>query len=222
MNSMMSFGKFPISPLRGRGRPKLVADTDQRQRIVAEAFELFCDRGYGGMNMDDVAARCRISKKTLYRLFPGKRELAGAIIDAHREIMVDIRPDYDSLPLTEALERIFLVDIDEQQNRSRIAFIRAVTVDSVPFPELRELVEARGRDHTHALVTAWLERQRALGRVATEDPATAARVLMEIAFGAISAAAGRDWEWKAFPQWREYVRRAFDLVVKGLEPRPDR
>ncbi|MBS9476974.1 TetR/AcrR family transcriptional regulator [Ancylobacter radicis] len=216
----MTLGTTPPSSAKHRGRPKVISDDQQRDRIVAQAFDLFCDRGYSGMNMDEVAARCRISKKTLYRLFPSKLELTGAIVDVHRQSMIDIRPEWDHLPLVEALQRMFRVDIDEEADRARIAFVRVVMVDSVAFPELRSLVETRGRDSTHAMIASWLKRQQALGRVDVEDAAVSARVLLDVAFSTLAAAAGHKWEWPAFPDWRIYLRRAFTLIAKGLEPRP--
>ncbi|WGD29817.1 TetR/AcrR family transcriptional regulator [Ancylobacter sp. WKF20] len=216
----MTLGALPPSSVKLRGRPKVIPDDQQKERIVAQAFDLFCDRGYSGMNMDEVAARCRISKKTLYRLFPSKLELTGAIIDAHRQSMIDTRPEWDALPLVEALERVFRVDISDEENRARIAFVRAIMVDGVAFPELRALVETRGRDSAHAMLVAWLKRQQALGRVANTDAPVAARVLLDTGFSPLAGAAGHDWEWPAFPDWRVYLRRAFTLIAKGLEPRP--
>lgn len=216
----MTLGAPPPSSAKLRGRPKVIPDDQQKERIVVQAFDLFCDRGYSGMNMDEVAARCRISKKTLYRLFPSKLELTGAIVDAHRQSMIDIRPEWDALPLVEALERVFRVDIDDEENRARIAFVRAIMVDSVAFPELRALVETRGRDSTHAMIVTWLERQQALGRVSNADTPVAARVLLDTGFSTLAAAAGHDWDWPAFPDWRVYLRAAFTLIAKGLEPRP--
>lgn len=204
---------------RGRGRPKVVADEVQQERIVAQAFDLVCETGYAGMTMDAVAARCRISKKTLYRLFPGKLALMGAVIDRHRQSMIDIRPEYDALPLAEALGGLFCVDLDEARNRERMSFIRVLMVDLMQFPELEQLVESRGRSATHALVVEWLERQQALGRVRIEHAPTAARMLMDIAFGAHAARAGRDWAWPGFEDWRLYMRRAFVLFAEGARPR---
>jgi AcrR family transcriptional regulator len=216
----MTIDALPPSSAKNRGRPKVIPDDRQKEKIVIQAFDLFCDRGYSGMNMDEVAARCGISKKTLYRLFPSKLELTGAIVDAHRQSITDIRPEWDHLPLVEALERMFRVDIDEEEDRARIAFIRVVMVESVAFPELRSLVETRGRDSSHAMIASWLKRQQALGRVDVEDAAVSARVLLDVAFGTLAAAAGREWEWPSFPDWRVYLRRAFTLIAKGLEPRP--
>lgn len=170
--------------------------------------------------MDEVAARCHISKKTLYRLFPSKLELTGAIVDAHRQSMIDTRPEWDALPLVDALGRVFRIEIGDEENRARVAFVRAIMVDSVAYPELRALVETRGRDSAHATLVTWLERQRALGRVAITDAPVTARILLDVGFSTLSAAAGHDWEWPAFPDWRDYLRRAFAVLAAGLEPRP--
>lgn len=58
----------------GRGAPRESA-------IRTAALELLVEVGYDRMSMDAVAARARASKATIYRRWPGKREL---VVDAIR------------------------------------------------------------------------------------------------------------------------------------------
>lgn len=55
-----------------------------RQRLVAEADRLFFTRGFSSVSMDELARSLRMSKKTLYRMFPSKQELLRAVL--HRLI----------------------------------------------------------------------------------------------------------------------------------------
>jgi AcrR family transcriptional regulator len=57
---------------------------DRRARILEAAFEVCQRQGVEGARMDEVAARARVSKGTLYRYFASKEELLLAtIIDSY-------------------------------------------------------------------------------------------------------------------------------------------
>lgn len=117
--------------------PKTVNDDARRAEIVAEARATFYELGYGGTTMDLVAARCRISKQTLYRLFPSKTDLFAAIIAEHRASMLALpRPADENLPFDKALELIFMIDIDEDQEREQDAFIQLAISESQQSPEI--------------------------------------------------------------------------------------
>lgn len=77
-----------------RGRPAGSTGTE----LLAAAREVFLDHGYAGTTMDDVAARARISKTSLYREHPSKAELFAAVVKdwagAGRHAM---RPSLDRL-----------------------------------------------------------------------------------------------------------------------------
>ncbi|PVZ10867.1 TetR/AcrR family transcriptional regulator [Actinomycetospora cinnamomea] len=51
------------------------------QEILATAAELFGERGYDAVSLDDVAERLDVTKGSLYYYFPGKDELAVAAIE---------------------------------------------------------------------------------------------------------------------------------------------
>ncbi|HOW52258.1 MAG TPA: TetR/AcrR family transcriptional regulator [bacterium] len=53
---------------------------DTRELVVAEAKRLFYQYGFRRITMDEIAANLRMSKKTLYALFPSKEELVRAVI----------------------------------------------------------------------------------------------------------------------------------------------
>jgi len=54
----------------------------RRQEIVAVAAELFGERGYDAVSLDDVAERLDVTKGSLYHYFSGKEELGSAAIEA--------------------------------------------------------------------------------------------------------------------------------------------
>jgi AcrR family transcriptional regulator len=55
-------------------------DQKVRARIIAEAEGLFHSKGYRNMTMDELAARLKMSKKTLYVYFGGKEMIAREVL----------------------------------------------------------------------------------------------------------------------------------------------
>ncbi|TPE46039.1 TetR/AcrR family transcriptional regulator [Pontibacter mangrovi] len=51
-----------------------------RDRIIAEAKNMFFTRGYSNVLMSDLAKRLGMSKKTIYQYFSGKEELLSVVI----------------------------------------------------------------------------------------------------------------------------------------------
>lgn len=58
-------------------------DAEIRQRILKEVRGLFFRYGFSRVTMDEVAEALAMSKKTLYRHFPGKEELLEAATTDH-------------------------------------------------------------------------------------------------------------------------------------------
>ncbi len=70
----------PDVPERPRGRPRsAIAD----QAIREAAVDLFAERGFEGVSVEDVAERAGVSRATIYRRYPSKVDLiveAGACL----------------------------------------------------------------------------------------------------------------------------------------------
>lgn len=52
-----------------------------RDRILAKAEEFFLQYGYTKVTMDEIAASLGMSKKTLYKFYPGKEKLLLAVVE---------------------------------------------------------------------------------------------------------------------------------------------
>lgn len=210
---------LPIELSRNRGRPKVASDETQRQSIVEGALRLFVEKGYGRTTTDDVAARCRISKQTLYRLFPGKAALFAAVVDAHRHSMLALPGDYDELPLDQALQQIFQIDIDPKLDNDRIALLRLVMLESRQHPELEEMLWRYGADRSRAELAKWLTRQRDRGLIRFDDPESAARILMDMIFGALALKAGEPSAGPSSPERRAYIKTCVSIFLNGVKTR---
>ncbi len=204
---------------RHRGRPKLVSDDAQRLLIVDGARKLLVEKGYGRTTTDEVAARCRISKQTLYRLFPGKPALFAAVVDAHRYSMLALPGDYDALPLEQALQQIFRIDIDPQAERDNLALMRLVMLESQQHPELEEMLFRYGPGKAQADLSKWLKARCRRDQIEIDDIDSVAHILLDMIFGPmvlkLHVAATR----RRVHQREHHVRRCVAIFLNGIMPR---
>lgn len=201
---------------RSRGRPKTQTDEARRLAILTEARHTFMELGYRGTTTDIVAARCKVSKQTIYKLFANKADLLLAIVGDHRRMMLALpRPSDETADPDDVLEEIFMIDIDEAAEQEREAFIAFLIHESAQFPELAGILRREGIDRSRAMLADWLDGQVALGKLKIEDTASGARMLMDLLFGAMGPG-GRDWPSRQAR--RAYMRRCIDLFIRGSAP----
>lgn len=202
---------------RSRGRPKTKSDDERRQAIVEEARRTFVELGYRGTTTDIVAARCHISKQTIYRVFESKAELFLAVVGSHRRMMLALpRPEGEERPVGEVLEDIFMIDIDEASEREREAFISFVIRESEHVPELRDILHREGVDQSRRLLAEWLDLQVAHKKIAIDNTLSGARMLMDLLFGGMAGPASRDWKTRA--DRNRHLRRCIEVFVRGVRP----
>ncbi|MBB3286494.1 TetR/AcrR family transcriptional regulator [Rhizobium sp. CNPSo 3968] len=207
---------------RPRGRPKTANDDARRAEIVGVARATFYELGYGSTTMDLVAARCRISKQTLYKLFPSKADLFKAIIAQHRASMLALPRDPDeNLPLVEALEQIFMIDMDEAQEREREAFIHLSISEAQQFPEIATLLHTYGAKQSQQMLADWLSQQQRRGLIEIADVASGARMLMNMIFGAMISKPGHPSDWPDRETRLRHLRQCISIFVAGVQPRKD-
>jgi len=60
-----------------------------RERILNAAFEAVADFGLSRLTMEDVATRADCSRQTLYRYFPARDDLLGALVLREEERLLD-------------------------------------------------------------------------------------------------------------------------------------
>lgn len=202
---------------RRRGRPKTATDDDRRAAIVASAHHCFLGMGYGGTSMDAVASTCRISKQTLYRLFPSKSDLFLAVVDAFRSQLIDFNRARADMSLQDALEAIFIVDITPEAERRRSDFMAMVVSESHHYPELHDLMHRYGATTLRRALGGWLSVEAARRGVDIPDPDRCGAFLMDMIFGPM--ALKHICREPVSPQERqEHVRRAVHVFLHGVLP----
>lgn len=167
------------------------------------------------MTMGDIARRCQMSKRTLYRHFPHKVQLFAALVDEHRTTMLAL-PLADCGGSIEAqLETIFRVDIEHVDETERLAFVRAAMIEAQLAPEIGDILKEFGAPRAMELLIAWVERQMDTGRLVKGEPDIMARMLMDIVFGAESLKGGRDPEWADMSARKRHLKGAIAIFING-------
>ena len=201
---------------RTPGRPKSRPDATERERITAQARALFLSAGYGGTTMDAVAGRCGISKRTLYRLFPGKADLFKEMVAEHRRRALALpRPSQDE-PLEAALAAIFRLDDAGEADDDRIAFTLLAIAEAENFPEIGRALRQEGVDPSRRLLADWIEEQQKAGRLRPFPPEAAARMLLDMIFGGQARRFLGDHEWSR-EQRVAHAKLCIELFLTGLQ-----
>jgi AcrR family transcriptional regulator len=207
---------------RPRGRPRTASDETKRSTIIAEARRTFNELGYIGTTMELVATRCKISKQTLYKLFASKTELFMAMIDLHRATMVALpRDEAEELPLIETLEKIFMVDIDEEMDSERQTFVHFIVGEAEHFPEIARLLHEHGVEQSRALLTEWLQTQIDRKRIARHDTESGSRMLLSMVMGALAPIPGNLDHWQSREARNHHLHNCFKVFLTGVLPRRD-
>jgi len=204
---------------RPRGRPRAVSEETRRGQIIESAFDAFLELGYAGTTTDIVAARCGISKRTLYEVFSSKTELFQAVIVAHRRTMLDLPCDHDDRPFADALASIFWIDIEPKLERRRSAFIQLVMTEIRQFPEIGDMLHRDGVEESRRLLADWLAFERDRGVIASDDVRSDAGMLMDMIFGGLAVRPGGPRKKPDRNQRRNYIRRCIDVFLNGASPR---
>jgi TetR/AcrR family transcriptional repressor of mexJK operon len=166
----------------GAGRRK---SDGKRRAIIAGACRVFLARGFGGANMDAVAAAARVSKMTVYRYFRSKEQLFAGVVRDMCDRIADpaLINAMARLPLREAL-RTF--------GRSMHAVIfapetlglhRIVVAESQRFPELGKLFYDSGPGGSIRALADYLAGQRRNPDLKIRDPRLAAEEFLELLRG---------------------------------------
>lgn len=201
---------------RHRGRPKVVSDDVQRSLIAESARRLFIEKGYGRTTTDEVAAQCRISKQTLYRLFPGKPALFAAVVEAHRYSMLALPGDYDAVPIEQALQQIFRIDIDPQAERDNLALLRLVMLESQQHPELEELLFRYGAEKARADLAKWLKTRCKRDQISIGDVDGVVHILLDMIFGPMVLKLDAAMARRRPPKRKDHVRRCISIFLYGI------
>ncbi len=168
-----------IPPRRPRGRPQVRPDDETLRLIIDAARDEFLTRSFGEVSMASVAQRAGVSTKTMYRLVPTKAELFREVVSARigRFILELDMEALDALEPAEALTRILTVSANLTLSAEATAMYRLALTESDRFPELAALFFENAIGPAGQALETWLGKQRVLGILELDDPASVSGML---------------------------------------------
>lgn len=183
--------------------------------IIDVAMDLFLRHGYAEMKMADVAAHCAISKRTLYRLYPGKVDLFRALVEVHRGSMLHFPPGLEFRPLDEALAEIFRIDLDEISDERRRLFVTRAVEEARQIPEIGDILHEHGGERAKGQLADWLSTWTSNSTETLANPFAAASILMDMIFGAVMLRQLNPVYWPGGDDRRAYLRECIRCFVRG-------
>lgn len=152
-------------------------DPDTRERVLAAAMELLARDGLARLSVDDVADRAGVSRASVYRLYPGKSALFGALLAAESpfaEVSATLRRIGDRPP-DEVLPE--LLRIANHIADTRLGVVRALMFEvSTGTPEA--LDAARALLPMLGDITHYFAAQMEAGTIRPMHPILAAQALV--------------------------------------------
>jgi AcrR family transcriptional regulator len=145
---------------RGRARRGRTRDPEVDEAILAAAMDLLAEIGYARLTMDQVAARARVGKASVYLRWPNKVALVAEAIQ-HRSAVVPDVPDTGSL--REDM-RAFLRALLRSKSAAQRA-VAAVTGEIASNPELAQAWRQGVEGTLLACVRVIVERALARGEL---------------------------------------------------------
>jgi TetR/AcrR family transcriptional regulator, mexJK operon transcriptional repressor len=189
---------------------------ERRREIVRKTADLFLEKGYADVSIDDIISRVGGSKATIYTWFGGKEGLFEAVV---KQLCSDV---------TIAIDADTKGDIEAQLTRIGNSFLAMVL--SPPILELHRLMVSMGRTFPSAgrmffdagpitayrTVASWIESQQRSGLIAPADPYQLAVLFLDMVIGEhqlrMLVSLPRDAQSRKI---KETVHSAVDLFLNG-------
>lgn len=152
----------------------VATEQDNAARILNAAATVFFAEGFERTSVDMIAAAARMSKQSIYELFPNKLALfEGAVRDRLNDARLNLEGIVDSGGVEATLTRYGRLLFDGHIDPVSFGLFRANIAAARHFPELADELHDQRLAASRPLAD-YLERQLADGRIDTCDPAATA------------------------------------------------
>lgn len=157
----------------------------KKDQILAAAEELFLEKGFDGVSMDDIAGRAPVSKPTLYAHFRHKADLFLAVFQARcADFLSQIREEIDvTEPPEKALPRVGALYLERIYRPEALNMLRVVIAAGAAFPGIGANFFEAGPRRMEKLLADYLAAQHRRKTLRVPDPAAAAEMFMGLLKG---------------------------------------
>jgi AcrR family transcriptional regulator len=170
--------------------PELLTAAQKKQtKILNAAAEMFLERGYDAVSLDDIVERVGGSKSTLYSYYGGKEGLFAAIV--HQSCQKVLGPlwelDVAHLDARDGLTAIGCLFLSRISDSEGQAFYRMMIAEAARFPKLVSEFYTAGPEATINLVKRNLEYWQKKGVLRTGNCETMAVQFIGMLLGNFSS-----------------------------------
>jgi len=205
-----------------RGRPRQIELPARREKVIEAAEQVFVETGYSAANVDDIARRAGMSKKTIYQIFDTKEALFAAVIAARRAALASMigAEGCNASDPPEKVLRHFLSEVARFVLAPRqAALYRLVIAESQRAPELAHAFYREGPTKARTALTQWLMLMHERNVLHVPDAATTAGMLFSMVFAEpqmrLLIGEAREPNEEAI---RARVDHAVDIFLNGARP----
>lgn len=135
------------------GRVKVLTHRSRREALLAAATELFAERGYASVSLEDTGAAVGIAGQSIYNHFSCKHEILATIVNRGAELLwLDLAEVLASAQDHEAALRLLAL----RYIRSALANRHLVTLIATETEHLHEADRLRSRQFQRDYVAEWM------------------------------------------------------------------
>jgi AcrR family transcriptional regulator len=195
----------------------------RERRILDAALTVFSQKGFVSASMDDIAAQAGLSKPTLYQYFPSKDELFTAMMTEERDHMLESFEYPTASGMVAELYAFSWHYADVVLRPDMLNLARLIIGEAQRLPDVGRAYQASGPDRVLAGMIAYLERQRAAGRLVFDDAELAAEDLWGLILSAPRNKALHIPD--AVPDRatiERYIRNGLRVFLRAYSTAPDR
>lgn len=154
------------------------------------AAQLFLERGYEQVTIDDIVAAVGGSKRTLYDRFGGKAGLFEAVIKdycsaEHRNLLTGINPDSTIDQQLAKIGTNFLRMIFDKQT---LELHRLMVSMGRSFPSVGQVFFKAGPESAYRIVGTWIRQLQSEGKLAPGNPERLAALYLDMLTGNLQLA----------------------------------
>jgi AcrR family transcriptional regulator len=148
MGKVVTKARSPRSSAVRTGRPPRELAGEVETRILDAAREVFLESGLAGATVDEIAARARAGKPTIYARFPSKEALFTAVV--MRDVAANVAMFQTHVPsgenIEERLASVGLAILHWALAGNTVDLMRLGIAEACRFPDLATRVHIMARD----------------------------------------------------------------------------
>jgi TetR/AcrR family transcriptional regulator, mexJK operon transcriptional repressor len=206
---------------RGAGRPTAAQAEARQEELLDTSLDLFLEHGFELATIEMIAARVRMTKRTVYARYADKASLFRAAVQRaiERQIVPQaVLEGLDQGDLAETLEAIARLRIGQVMTANGLRLQRIINTESYRFPEIFTASYEQSGKPVVDFVAKLLDRASTAGNITPINPDLAASAFMSMVVGGqVRGIVGGHPPTEK--ELDEKVRFTVRLLLDGLLPR---